>query len=203
MKPRTFTPILTVISFVFCLTLQAQTLKIGHTQVDYILSQTPESKTITNQLSVQQTQLENELKRMQQELQGKYGAYQKGGATMSDVIRKDKETELQTLQTRIQEFSRTAEESLQNKYRQLVGPVLTKIQQTIDSVAKENGYTYIINTSSGNTTTVLYGSEESDVTSLVFRKLGITPGAALEKPKSTSSPSAKPSVPKPAIPKKR
>ena len=58
---------------------------------------------------------------------------------MSDVIKKDRETELQGLQARIQEFGRTAEQSLQGKYQQLVNPVVQKIQKAIDAVAKENG----------------------------------------------------------------
>ncbi len=90
-------------------------LKLGYTNIDYVLSQTSEAKDIQNQLTIQRTQSENELKRMQTELQTKYESYEKGAAQMSDVIKKDRETELQGLQSRIQEFGRTAEQSLQTK----------------------------------------------------------------------------------------
>lgn len=163
-----------IILLLFCLNTQAQSLKVGYTQIDFIMAQTPESKEISNQLTIQQTQAENELKRMQKEMQDKFGVYQKEAGKMSDVIKKDKETELQGLQTRIQEFSQTAQASLQNKYKQLVAPVMTKIQQAIDSVAKENGYNYVIN-AGGSSNDVLYAAEDHNITMLVLKKLGITP----------------------------
>lgn len=200
---KTFVLALLGILSLTCLDMQAQTVKIGHTRIDYILSQTDENKVITNLLTIQQTQSENELKRLQQELQEKYALYQKGVAQMTDVIRKDRETELQSLQARIQEFSRSADEALQSKYRQLVSPTLTKIQQAIDSVAKENGYTHILNT--GSSKDVLYAPEETNITELVLKKLGITPGQNQSPEKSaTSGPKAPASTPaKKAAPKKK
>ncbi|MVM31589.1 OmpH family outer membrane protein [Spirosoma sp. HMF4905] len=183
-----------------CLNLQAQSVKIGHTRIDYILSQTPENKVITDLLTVQQNKAQEELKRLQQELQEKYALYQKGVAQMTDVIRKDRETELQTLQNRIQVFSRDADESIQSKYKQLVSPTLSKIQQAIDSVAKENGYTHILNT--GNATDILYAPEENNITDLVLKRLGITPGQNSEQPTAAVPTTPKAPVKK-ATPKKK
>lgn len=160
--------------------LQAQMVKIGHTRIDYIVSQMPEAKKVNDQLSVEQTQAENELKRLQKELQEKYALYQKQLSQLSDAVRKDKETELQTLQNRIEEFSRTADASLQNKYKQLMTPILAKIQQTIDTVAKQNGYSFILN--AGGTSRILYGAPENDITDLVLKQIGITPEQISEKP---------------------
>ena len=152
-------------------------LKLGYTNIDYVLSKTPEAKDIQNQLTIQRTQSENELKRMTKELEDKYGAYEKGAAQMSDVIRKDRETELQGLQGRIQEFGRTAETSLQTKYQQLVNPVVQKIQKAIDAVAKENSYTYVFNLDAGANTIpiLLVAPEQDNITELVLRKMGIDP----------------------------
>ncbi|PRY36493.1 periplasmic chaperone for outer membrane proteins Skp [Spirosoma oryzae] len=187
-------------------TTASAALKLGYTNIDYILGQTPEAKDIQNQLTIQRTQSENELKRMQKELEDKYGAYQKGAEQMSDVIRKDRETELQGLQTRIQEFGRTAEQSLQAKYGQLVNPVVQKIQKAIDAVAQENGYTYIFNLDAGANTTpiLLVAPKENDITDLVFKKLGVDPtktaAPATSKPATTGAGSA--STPA-ATPKKK
>lgn len=126
---------------------------------------------------------------MNKELEEKYEAYQKGGAQMSDVIRKDRETELQGLQARIQEFTRTAEQSLQTKYQQLVNPVVQKIQKAIDAVAKETGYQYVFNLDAGANTIpiLLVAPEENNITELVLRKMGIDPAkaAAANKPAAT------------------
>lgn len=155
-------------------------LKLGYTNIDYVLAQTPEAKDIQNQLTIQRTQSENELKRMQKELQDKYEAYEKGAAQMSEVIRKDRETELQGLQGRIQEFGRTAETSLQTKYQQLVNPVVQKIQKAIDAVAKDNAYTYVFNLDAGANTIpiLLVAPEQDNITELVLRKMGIDPAKA-------------------------
>lgn len=176
------------------LAAQAQSLKVGHTRIDYIISQLSEAKVVNNQLTVQQTQAENELKRLQKELQEKYAAYQQGLSQMTDVIRKDREKELQTLQARIEEFGRTADASLQTKYRQLMSPILNKVQQTIDTVAKQNGYNYIIN--AGSTTNVLYAQPENDITDLVLKRMGVTPGQTPATPTNAPASPAKLGTPK-------
>lgn len=177
-------------------TAAAGPLKLGYTNIDYVLSQTPEAKDIQNQLTIQRTQSENELKRMSKEFEDKLEAYQKGGAQMSDVIKKDRETELQGLQSRVQEFGRTAEQSLQTKYQQLVNPVVQKIQKAIDGVAAENGYTYVFNLDAGSNTIpiLLVAPPQDNITELVLKKMGIDPAkaAAANKPAATggSTPSA-------------
>ena len=184
-----------------CLTLQAQSERLGFVRVDYIVSQMPESKQVESQQSGQQTQAETELKRLQKELEAKYASYQKSGAHLSETLRKDRETELQNLQTRIQEFSRSAQESLQKKYTQLMSPVLSKVQQAIDSVAKQNGYRFILNAPSKGSSEILYASEENNITGLVIKRLGIIPVPSVQAP-ATSTKS--PSTPKSTVsPKKK
>jgi len=184
-------------------TTAASPLKLGYTNIDYILGQTPEAKDIQNQLTIQRTQSENELKRMQKELEDKYAAYEKGAAQMTDVIRKDRETELQSLQARIQEFGRTAEQSLQTKYGQLVNPVVQKIQKAIDAVAKENAYTYVFNLDAGANTTpiLLVAPEENNITELVLKKLGIDP-TKVATPAANAAPANKPANAGGGTPKK-
>lgn len=179
--------LVTSVLLLTCLTLQAQSERIGFARIDYIVSQMPESKQVESQLSVQQTQAETELKRLQKEFDEKYASYQKAGAQLSETVRKDRETELQSLQTRIQEFSRSAQESLQKKYAQLMSPVLSKVQQAIDSVAKQNGYRFILNAPSSGSSVILYSSEENNITDLVIKRLGIVPAQAPAP--STNSPS--------------
>ncbi len=165
-------------------------VKLGYTNIDYILSQTPESKDIQNQLTIQRTQAENELKRLQKEFEDKLAAYEKGAPQMSDVIKADREKELQSLQTRTQEFNQSAQQQLQAKYQQLVNPVIQKIQKNIDAVAKENAFTYIFNLDAGAGTTpiLLYAPEDGNVTDLVLKKMGITPAAPKAATPATTAP---------------
>ncbi|XWW46685.1 OmpH family outer membrane protein [Fibrella sp. USSR17] len=158
----------------------ATPIKIGYTSMDYLLGQVPEAKDIQNQLTIQRTQLENEQQRMSKEFQDKLAAYEKGSAQMSEVIRADREKELQGLQTRFQEFQRNAETTLQQKYQQLVSPVLQKIQKNIDAVAKENAYSHVFNLDAGAGTAVilLYAPEDGNISDMVLKKMGVTPKPA-------------------------
>jgi outer membrane protein len=87
----------------------------------------------------------------------------------SEIVRADKEKEIQGLQQRIQEFQQTAGEQLQAKQNELFKPIYDKVTKAIQDVAKENKFTYIFDVNS-----VLYYSEESiDITSMVKAKLAI------------------------------
>jgi outer membrane protein len=176
---------------------QAQApLKIGYTDVQYVLAQMPESKQIESDLKAYNTQLEAQLKSKYAEYQAKGEAYQKGEATMTDVVKADKQKELQSLQQSIQEFQRSAEQSLQQKQQTLLKPALDKLQKNIDAVADENGFTYVFNSDTGGSPLLLHAPESGNISDLVLKKMGITPGAAAPiksgpaSPVTTPAPSA-------------
>ncbi|GAA4001451.1 hypothetical protein GCM10022408_10880 [Hymenobacter fastidiosus] len=169
-------------------------LKIGYTSVEYVLSQMPESKQIESDLKAYSSQLEAQLKSKYSDYQAKAEAYQKGASTMTEVVRADKEKELTGLQTSIQEFQRSADQSLQQKQQTLLKPALDKLQKTIDVVAEENGYTYVLN-SDGASPVLLHGPKEGDISDLVLKKMGVTPGAAAAAKVATPAATATPVVP--------
>ncbi|WP_221390124.1 OmpH family outer membrane protein [Dyadobacter sp. NIV53] len=170
--------------------------KIGYTNVDFVIAKLPEYKVMQNQLEVTKAQLDKALGETYKEAQEKYEAYQKNGANMTDVIRADKEKELQNLQTRIQEMQTNAQTSLQTKQQQLLEPILLKVNNAIQEVGKENGFLYILNMDAGANTTpiILYaGSEEYAVTNLILRKLGVDPDKVEAAPvKATTAPATTP-----------
>jgi outer membrane protein len=67
-------------------------------------------------------------------------------------------------------------------------------------VAKEEGYTYIFNTSAGGTTIMLFGPAEDDVTDKVLKKMGITRPAPTPAPSTPAAPAGTTPAPKPATP---
>lgn len=169
-------------------------LKIGYTSVEYVLAQMPEAKQIESDLKTYNGQLEAQLKSKTSELETKYKAYQTGEATMTDLVKADKQKELQNLNQSIQEFQRSAEQSLQQKQQSLLKPALDKLQKNIDAVAEENGYTYVLN-SDGASPVLLHGPKDGDISDLILKKMGITPGAN----KPASAPGAQ-SAPAPKAP---
>lgn len=181
--------------------------KIGYTNVDYVIGKLPESKVMQNQLEVTKAQLDKAIGETYKEAQEKYEAYQKNGANMTDVIRADKEKELQNLSTRIEEMRNNAQTSLQTKQQQLLEPILTKVNNAIQDVGKENGFLYILNMDAGAGTTpiILFAaSEENNATNLILRKLGVdpdkveaaAPATTPAKPATTPAATAPASAPK-------
>ena len=198
----TFAAALLIAGSFFAPSAQAQApLKIGYTSVEYVLSQMPESKQIESDLKTYGSQLEAQVKSKQTEYQTKLDAYQKGASTMTPVIKADKEKELQSLGQSIQEFGQSAQQSMQQKQQGLLRPVLDKIQKTIDAVATENGYTYILNSDSGSNPVLLHGPKDGDVSDIILKKMGITPTANAPAAPLTQAPKATSTVP--AAPQKK
>lgn len=170
----------------FSIVAQAQ-VKIGYTNVDVILSQMPETKTIETELKTRKDMYDAQYKQKVTDFQAKYQAYEKGAAAMSEIVRADKEKEIQAAEQSIGEFQKTAQEDLQKKQNTMLAPVLTKIQGAIDKVAKDNQYTHVFNIDAGQGTTpiLLYATEQSNISELVLKQLGITPKPAAAVPAAT------------------
>ncbi len=153
---------------------QAQT-KVGYTNIDYILTNLPDAKTIQETLRTEKAQYDKLYQEKVADFQKNLEDYQKNAATMSPVIRADKEKYLQNKQGEIQEFQSNSEVALQQKQQELLAPVLDKIQVAIDAVAKANGYTYVFNSDAGPGTTpiVLVAPEQDNISNLVFDQLGV------------------------------
>ncbi len=187
MKTKFFASLFIALMFVSM--ANAQSGKIGYTNVDYILNNLPDAKDIENKLKTEKAQYDKLLQDKITAFQTKYEDYQKNGATMSAVIRADREKELQSSQTAIQEFQQNSETALQQKQQQLLAPVLDKIDKTIKDVAKESGYTYVFNTDAGPGTTpiLLVAPDADNISDLVFKKLGV-PAPKAAAPAATTAP---------------
>jgi outer membrane protein len=151
-------------------TSSAQNLKFGHINSAELIAMMPEIKSADASLQDFGAQLESQLKTMSTEYQGKLQEYQSKQAMMAEAIKKTKEKEIMDLQTRIQEFQQTAQESIEQKKEELYAPILKKAEDAILGIAKENGYAYIFDTSTGS---VIYGQDSDNIMPLAKKKLGI------------------------------
>lgn len=144
--------------------------KIGHINSNDLLSAMPERNTIQKELEDHANQLRATLDAMRKEYETKVAEFQSKQDVMTDVIKKSKVKEITDLEARITEFQQTAEADLQKKEQDLLQPVIDKAKEAIDAVAKENGYTYILDSSMG---TVLFSVESDDILPAVKKKMGI------------------------------
>lgn len=162
---------------------QAQESKIGFADVDYIFSQMPEAKQIDAELQSVQNQLKNQLDNKVKEFQTLLADYQANMNNMLPAIRANTEKELEQKRANIEKLQQDAQTTIQQKQTQLMEPVYSKVGKGIEDVAKENGFTLILNQQIGGLDVILFGDEKMDVSDLVLKKMGITPPAP-EKPKN-------------------
>ncbi|MCF8424903.1 MAG: OmpH family outer membrane protein [Bacteroidia bacterium] len=154
----------------------ANAQKIAHISLDSLITTMPESKTAQEVAQKYLKDLENQVATMDTELQTKYADYMKNKETYSALVASTKETELQDLNKRIEDFKASAQQDYQRKYGELSKPIYDKAKKAIDLVAKENGYKYVLDTSSGN---VLYTEPADDILPLVKKKLETMPAAQI------------------------
>lgn len=144
--------------------------KLGHIDFGQLYSQMPGLDSVRKEMETFTQQLQTQFQAMQTEYETKLTDYQNNQATMSSIIKQTKEKEIVDLQGRIQEFQQTAQEELQNKENELTAPIIEKARNAVKEVAKENGYTFIMNSTGG---LLLYTEPADDVMSLVKKKLGL------------------------------
>ena len=166
--------LIVIIAFIFTgyCALNAQPLKIAHINSQELLAALPESDSA--QVKIQRTakELQETLEEMQVEFNTKYQDYLQNSATFTETKKKARETELQDMNMRIQQFQETAEKEIQDLRQSLLTPIIEKATKAIEEVGREGGYTYILDTSEGSM--VIFSADNSvDLMDKVKTKLGV------------------------------
>ncbi len=173
----------------------ANAQKIAHISLDSLITLMPESKTAQDVAQKYLKELETQVATMETELQTKYADYMKNRDSYSPIVAAAKEQELQDLNKRIEDFKAQAQQDYQRKYGELSKPIYDKAKKAIEMVAKENGYKYVLDTSTGN---VLYTEAADDIIGLVKKKLDSMPAAVIPGSQTTTAPKTGTTTPKPA-----
>ena len=156
--------------FVMSGTANAQ-VKIAHVNTAEILEVMPDKAKAEKDLEKYYNELQNQLQAMAKEYQTKMQDYEANQATMSNLVKQSKEKEIVDLQTSIQQFQANAENEFEAKRAELLKPILDKIQNAINAVGKEKGYTYVLDLATG--AAVYVGDAAVDCTTDMKTKLGI------------------------------
>ncbi|MDR3184165.1 MAG: OmpH family outer membrane protein [Prevotellaceae bacterium] len=151
----------------------AQNYKFGHINSQELIVLMPERDSAQTKMETITKDLQEQIQAMQLELQSKYATYQQKQATWTAAILEAKQKEIQDLSVRAEEFQRTAQEELQRTQQQLLQPVVQKATKAIEKVAKQEGFTYVFDLSTGG---ILYFNPEQsvDILPLVKKELNIT-----------------------------
>lgn len=144
--------------------------KFGHVDFAALYAMVPGQDTVKVVYESYAQDIQNQFAAMQGEYENKLMDYQQNSATMSDIIRETKEKEILDLQSRIEAFQYSAQEKLGGKEAELTAPLIERARKAVEDVAKENGYTYIFNSTEG---LLLYAEPSDDILPMVKKKLGL------------------------------
>ena len=149
-----------------------QSLKLAHINTQELLAAMPASDSAQTRIQKEAKDMQETLEEMQVEFNTKYQDYLQNSSTYTDIKRQAKEAELQDLNVRIQQFQENAQQNLEQLRQKLLTPIIDKAKKAIEEVGRENGYTYVFDTSEG-TTVVFISDNAEDILEKVKAKLGI------------------------------
>jgi outer membrane protein len=144
--------------------------KFGHLDFAKLYSLMPELDSVKGVFDDYNKSIQEQYAAMQTELENKFMDYQANASSLSEIIRTTKEAEINDLKERMDAFETKATQDLQAKEAELTTPVIDRAKKAVQEIAKENGYTYVFNSSEG---LLLFAEPSDDITELVKAKLGI------------------------------
>ena len=170
MKKLILSTLLTLLSTcIFC------QQKIGHVNSQEIMSNMPDIKVIESKIQKESKKMDEMYADMMTKAQEAAQAFQKAqNEGESEAVIKAKYEEALSLEQRVQVFLQDAQQELQNLQNELLAPVIEKVQNAINEVAKNGKFSYILDTGSGFPL-ILYneGPGSYDLTADVKKKLNL------------------------------
>ena len=161
---------------------QAQTnnseLKIGYVNPQSILANMPEMRAVQQRLQNFTARKQQELSTLEQDFQTQVAEYQQKVGVISPEAQQQEEIRLGQLQQELLQAQEVAEQELAQRRDELVGPLLEQIGSAIETVAQNQGLSYVLNTTtSSGDMIILYASEDFrskfDITQSVMEELGM------------------------------
>ncbi|MCB9284762.1 MAG: OmpH family outer membrane protein [Lewinellaceae bacterium] len=147
--------------------------RLGYTNSLAILSEMPEVAKADTMIMQLRDSLVAEGESRASALKEKYTQYmqemQAGTITPKDA--KAREAEIQNGQDELQQYEQEITDWLAGKREEFYNPILSRLQQAIDEVGKENNFQFIFDVSSMNI--IVYAEESEDVTAQIKEKLGL------------------------------
>ena len=159
------TLVIAVIAFLGTQTMIAQA-KVAHVDVNELMTKMPAMLDAQNQLKKLSETYDKEYKTLVEEYQAKIKKYDTEATTVSEAINQTRQTEVQDMIKRINDYKETAQSDLQKKEGDLMKPLLEKVKASISKVGKAKGYQYVLNA------TDLLLTDGPDLTADVKKDLG-------------------------------
>jgi outer membrane protein len=170
-------PMKYVLGIALCLflgTVSMQAQKFGYVDSNALLEGMPKVKEAESNLEALNKQLQDKGQKKMEDFQVKYEELQRK-VQAGDITPKDQDAQTALLEeerNKILQYDQDMQKQMAEKRDSLLAPILEEVRTAIQTVAKDNGYTYVFDGSPG-VGVLLYADDSTNLTSLVKAKLGI------------------------------
>lgn len=159
--------ILMVASLIFVGTSAlAAELKIGYVDLQKAIQETTAGKKAKKDLEKEFNTKKDELQKKEGDLKKMTEDFEKKKNVLSEDVRGKKQQELNQEMFKYRELVGQSQLNLQKREQELTRPILEKLQEVLDKVAKEGGYTLVLEKSEQS---VLWAKKEIDLTDSVVK----------------------------------
>jgi len=158
-----------ILSGIMSPNLMAQSQKIGFVVSPKIFQELPEALEAQKRLQALEKPLQDSLTAMAQDIQRRIEEFQQKETMMNDAAKRAATQEIQDLQRRATEWSDAKRRELMDKQEAVLAPVREKIKKAIESVAREEKYSFVFDKNESET--LIYGDTAHDLTFKVIDKL--------------------------------
>lgn len=147
--------------------------RYGHLNFGNLIAQMPEAVAANDSLEVIQAGMVAQGEAMAAQFQRDATAFiQKvQGGTLTPVQQQEQQQALEKRQVEIQNYEQVIVQTVGQTRNQMLEPIVTRAQDAIAKVAKDNGFVMVFDTSIFNA--VMYADETEDLMDLVKAELGI------------------------------
>lgn len=149
----------------------AQSLKVGIVDVEEVVQKLPDYTEAQNKYVETSKKYEDEFAKLQEELKRRYDEIQNMPQDELQVIQERKVKDFQEYQLKTQQFEQTAAQELQKVQSDLLAPIYQKVNNAIQAVGQEGGYSLI--EAKVSQFILYYASPVVDITPEVKAKLGV------------------------------
>ena len=152
--------------------------KIAYISTEDLIGMMPEAAKADEELRDFQASLAQQGQDMMKELNEKDSIFVRDSTKLSPSMKEIKRGELIALYQRVQTWNQQANDIYQAKAQEKVAPLRAKALEAIRTVAKENGYAYVLDMNA-----VIVAPPGDDILNLVKKKLNIKDPAPGTTPK--------------------
>ncbi len=153
-------------------TAEAQQQRFGYINSQRIMAEAPGTAEAQTAFEQDMAQYRTELEQLETRLETLQDDFDRQQATLSATAREERQQEIQQAFLQYQQRRVELEERAQQRQAELVGPIMERVSQVIETIREEGGYAMVFDASAG----VLITADPSlDLTDQVLQRLRATP----------------------------